>query len=202
MTYKTVIIHGSYGYPERNWFPWLKKEIENLGHRAIVPRFPTPESQNFENWKAIFLAEAGQLDETTILIGHSVGAGFILSLLDDLSSSHERLASSATTQIRAAFLIAGFTGTLGLPDYDGINATFVGRPFNWQGIKKHCQDFYVINGADDPYVPLEKGRRIADSLSVTHELIARGGHLNQDAGFTTFPLLFDKVLSILKEPHS
>ncbi len=192
-TYKTVIVHGSYGYPERNWFPWLKEEIEKLGHRAIVPRFPTPEGQNFENWKQIFLAQAGQLDDATILIGHSVGAGFILSLLDDLSTND---------RIRAAFLVAGFTGTLGLPDYDEINATFVGRSFNWQGIKQHCQDFFVINGSDDPYVPLEKGRQIADSLSVTHELIAGGGHLNQDAGFTTFPLLLDKVRSILKETHS
>ncbi len=194
-SFKTVIIHGSYGFPERNWFPWLKNEIENLGHKAIVPRFPTPEGQNFENWKRILLQEAGPLDASTILIGHSVGAGFILSLLDDAESM-------PLGPVRAAFLIAGFTGTLGLPDYDEINATFVGRSFDWPRIKEHCDEFFVINGDDDPYVPLEKGRQIADLLSVTHELITGGGHLNQDAGFTTFPQLMDKVRSIVMPPVS
>jgi hypothetical protein len=36
------IIHGSYGYPEENWFPWLKKELSKLGHRVFVPKFPIP----------------------------------------------------------------------------------------------------------------------------------------------------------------
>ena len=36
------IIHGTEGYPEENWFPWLKKELEQKGHIVFVPQFPTP----------------------------------------------------------------------------------------------------------------------------------------------------------------
>lgn len=185
--FRVVIIHGSYGFPERNWFPWLKMEVEKLGHEALVPKFPTPDGQEFSNWKSVLTKQVGALDDRTILIGHSVGAGFILSLLDEPDS----------VPIRAAFLVAGFTGTLGLPDYDGINATFVGRQFDWKRIKLQSKKFFVINGDDDPYVPLAKGRAIADSLNVHHELIAGGGHLNEETGFITFPMLLEKLQPML-----
>ena len=38
------IIHGSYGHPGENWFPWLKDELEKIGHRVCVPQFPCPKS--------------------------------------------------------------------------------------------------------------------------------------------------------------
>jgi predicted alpha/beta hydrolase family esterase len=96
-----VIIHGSYGYPERNWFPWLKQEIEKLGHNAIVPKFPTPDGQDFKNWKDTFYSEVSCLDDHAILVGHSTGAGFILSLLNEAD----------TVPIKAAFLVAGLWAT-------------------------------------------------------------------------------------------
>ena len=37
---RVVIIHGSYGKPEENWFPWLAEEVRKLGHSATVPTFP------------------------------------------------------------------------------------------------------------------------------------------------------------------
>ncbi|GAG44616.1 unnamed protein product, partial [marine sediment metagenome] len=33
----TLIIHGTYGHPKENWFPWLKEELEILGEKVYVP---------------------------------------------------------------------------------------------------------------------------------------------------------------------
>ena len=45
-----IIIHGTNGHPEKNWFPWLKNELDKLGHTVYIPQFPTPDGQNLANW--------------------------------------------------------------------------------------------------------------------------------------------------------
>ena len=37
---KIFIIHGSFGNPGENWFPWLKIQLVNCGHEVITPTFP------------------------------------------------------------------------------------------------------------------------------------------------------------------
>ena len=82
---KIFIIHGSYGNPNENWFPWLKKELEKEGHTVFVPKFSTPENQSLETWTLEFSKDYKRLvDEDSIFIGHSLGPAFILSLLGKL----------------------------------------------------------------------------------------------------------------------
>ena len=68
---KFFIIHGSYGNPNENWFPRLKKELEKEGCIVFIPEFPTPENQSLKNWMEIFNDfYLSKIDENTILIGH------------------------------------------------------------------------------------------------------------------------------------
>lgn len=182
--YRVVIIHGSFGSPEENWFPWLARQIDSLGYKVIVPRFPTPEGQNLDKWKEVFREQVGNVDEHTILIGHSVGVGFVLNLLED----------QAAVPITATFLVAGFLGELGLPEFDPIISTFVCKNFDWQRIKQNAGSITVLHGDNDPYASLAKGQEIADALSAPLTIVPGGGHLNSESGYSTFPLLERKLL--------
>ena len=96
---RAVIIHGTYGSADGNWFPWLASHVRELGHESAVPQFPTPTSQNLSSWLRVFDDQVGPLSSNTILVGHSLGVAFILRLL-------ERTADP----IAGAFLVAGFLG--------------------------------------------------------------------------------------------
>jgi hypothetical protein len=182
---KILIVHGSFAAPNSNWFPWAKKTLEQQGHRVIVPKFPTPEGQSLESWFAVFEREFGALDAETILIGHSVGVGFILNILE-----------RAKVRVRAAFLIAGFLGELGLPDYDKVNASFVREDLDFKLIRENSEQFFIISGDNDPYVPAAKGQELSRALGTPSLIVAGGGHLNTESGYSDFPYLLQKILKL------
>ena len=174
------IIHGAYGNPEENWFPWLKKELES--HTVFVPRFPTPEDQTLDNWMDVFKEYIDKIDGETIFVGHSLGPAFILSVLEKLN-----------VQVKASFFVSGFTGLLGNPQFDEINKTFVDKDFDWEKIKNNCKQFYLFHSDNDPYVPLEKGKELGEKVDSEIILIEGAGHFNTQAGFTKFPQLLELI---------
>lgn len=174
------IIHGAYGNPQENWFLWLKKELENLGHTVIVPQFPTPENQTLENWMKIFSRYENNIHEDTIMIGHSVGVAFILDFL-----------SQKEQHIKAAFFIAGFFEPLENPAFDTLNNTFINKPFDWKKIRQHSKRFFVYHADNDPYVPLKHGEALAKKLHVKLILVKNAGHFNTRSGYTQFPELLE-----------
>ena len=62
-----IILHGSFGSKDGNWFPWLKEQLEDKNLKVDVPQMPVGVgSQNFDNWSD----ELNKLDinENTIII--------------------------------------------------------------------------------------------------------------------------------------
>lgn len=166
------------GSPDGNWFRSIATSLDQAGFDTYVPQFPTPDGQDLENWMSRFAGTVGTLDEQSLLIGHSVGAVFVMRLLERLERP-----------VRAAVLVAGFIGPLGLPEYDQLNSSFVSAPFQWDKIRAHAKDIICISGDADPYVPAQHGLEIANRLNVEPVVIEGGGHLNAESGFTSFPQL-------------
>lgn len=187
MKQNIILIHGAYGHPKENWFPWLKTELEKLGCNIIIPRFPTPEGQNLDNWMRILNKYNEYFDSDTILVGHSIGPALILRKLEILEEP-----------VKASFLVAGCIGKLGIDDFDKINASFFENPFDWNEIKKNSKHFFVYHSDNDPYVPLEMGKELANKLGVEVILVKGGGHLNEKVGYTKFPLILEDIKKLIK----
>ena len=179
------IIHGSFGSPEENWFPWLKGELEKLGVKVFVPRFPTPEGQSPKAWMNVFEEFKASVDGETIFAGHSLGPAFILNILEKLGRP-----------VKACFFVAGFLGKLGNPEFDKINKSFTEREFDWKKIKKNGGKFFVFYSDNDPYVPKEKALELAGHLGVKPVLVKNAGHFNEKAGYKKFQLLFEQMKRI------
>lgn len=183
-----AIIHGTEGHPEENWFPWLQTQLESMGVMVSVPALPTPAGQNLESWRAAFAAKVDDRAPVSVLVGHSIGASFAL-----------RLAESSETAYSGLFLASAVLGTLGLPQFDDLNSSFVQSTFDWEQIRAHSDKIFVYHGDDDPYVPESMGRRVADETGGKFELIANGGHLNAAAGFEKFEQLLGDLRGVVAE---
>ena len=178
-----IIIHGIYGHPDENWFPWLKEELEAKGHEVIIPKFPTPINQSREKWLEALSKYEGKITEDTIMIGHSLGAPFILNYLEQ-----------SNKKIKAAFFVAGYHKLLNNEFYE-LNKTFVYKEFNWEKIKKNCGKFFVIASDNDEYIPLETNKELAKILNAGLTVIHNGGHLNKKAGFVKLPIILKMIES-------
>ncbi|MBR9763641.1 MAG: alpha/beta fold hydrolase [Rhodobacteraceae bacterium] len=181
---RVIILHGAHGGPDTNWFPDLHQQLEARGLEVLRPRFPTPEGQSLAAWLEVHdRAVAGLPPAAEILVGHSLGAAFAL-----------RLAERRDRPLAGLFLVAGFLGALGLPDYDPINASFFETAPDWthlrdmKGPAAHCW------AADnDPYVPLERSQELARQLDSPLTLVPGGGHLGSE--YREFPQVRDAVLA-------
>ena len=63
---RVVLIHGAYGSPQENWFPWLVAKLREQGLDTYVPAFPTPEGQNLAAWKEIFDDDVPDFDPLNV----------------------------------------------------------------------------------------------------------------------------------------
>ncbi len=180
------IIHGSWGSPSENWFPWLKSELEKSGCRVFVPKFPTPKNQRLEIWLGILKRYDKHLDEDSIMIGHSMGCSLIPRKLELLNKS-----------IKAAFLVGGFTKDLWNSKYRDILDTFLDKPFGWRKIKKSAKYFEIYQSDNDPYIPISMGREIAEKLGGKFIIVKNAGHFNEESGYVRFRQILENVKKTL-----
>ena len=180
MTEKTIILHGSFGSCEGNWFPWLKKELEEKGKQVIVPQMPVGVgNQNYENWAHVL--DSLEIDSYTTIIAHSIAPVFVCKYLIQKQISVQKL-----------IFVCGFNQYLGIdPDYDTVNEPMYTD--HLEDIKKYCSLIICFYSDNDPYVPYEVEKEFADTVSHEQHVIAGGGHLNAESGYTEF----SKLLTVL-----
>ena len=181
------IFHGTEGYPEENWFPWLKEKLESMGHKVFVPQFPSPPVMpaKISEWFDVLKGYEQYINEDTILVGHSLGGVFTLKILEKLEHS-----------VKAVFFIGTPIGVRPILNYDR-DSSFSGFNFDWPIIKSKSKNFVVFQSDDDPYVSLGNGKELARELGIELSFIPNAGHFNKKAGYTKFDELLTRIASIL-----
>ena len=181
---RIILIHGAYGNPNENWFPHVYENFAD-SHELIAPTLPTPEGQTLKTWMSIVETQVLPFRDTDIIIGHSIGAALALRMLEKHNTQ--------TGSITATALVSSFMSLLDNDAFDPLNETFVSAECDWQTIKQRTGQVEVWHGDNDPYVPIELGRNIADRLQARFTTVENGGHINEEAGFTKFHPLIEFV---------
>jgi uncharacterized protein len=175
------IIHGSFGSPFGNWFPWLRNLIEESGSKCFVPNFPSPDNQSFEAWGNILdgYLKSGLIDNRTVFFCHSSGCPFLVKYI-----------SQRNIEIKKTVFVSGFNRfKSGMDEFDKINTGLFFDEKSQLGFLKNCTDRVCYFSDNDPYLPIEVLRSFATVVDARSNLVNGGRHLNTEAGYLSFDLL-------------
>jgi len=199
-----VIIHGSFGNPRENWFPYLKKELEKRKQKVFAPEFPvddwdefsqTGKAQNLKkqsltNWLNTFAKIVPQLpkNEPFCFVAHSLGPVFTLHAVQTFD-----------LKLDVAIFVAPFLEKLhSLWQIDTANETFYKTDFDFADLRKRIPHSYAIYSENDPYVKPKYVENFANKMGSEKIQITDGGHFNTEAGFTTFPQVLELCTNWMK----
>jgi len=179
---RVIIVHGFTGNPDKNWFPWLKKELETADREieVLVPAMPDPEHPLLPAWLSHLTQIASPPDEHLYFVGHSLGCIAILRYLERLPASQV---------VGGAVLVAGFSQPIAIEETDN----FFNPSLDYENVRCSVQKIVAINSDNDPHVPLAQGKILQDRLGADLLIYPNGGHLNEKSGFTAFPLVLEQL---------
>ena len=194
-----IIIHGTMGCPDENWFLWAQKEIAKIigceRYEVLTPHLPyivgNNEFQGYDLWKQIMMvyAKAGLINEDTIFIGHSLGPVFIYRFLYETK-----------IKVKAVISVSGKNNNwLNIRAFDDYNFDFY---CDWSILKeasKYAKYRYAYYSDCDPYIPLINCKKFANATQSEEILIKNGGHINAAAGYKKFPQLLPLIRKIVKQ---
>lgn len=161
-----------------NWLPWLQKQLCARGILAQTPEMPTPYKPDYKAWSELF--ERFEINENTILVGHSMGGGFLLRWL----SEHTEV------KVDKVALVAPWLDT-----EDRLKSTFFGFALD-QNLANHCESMTIFNSDNDMErinLTIDLCKRSLKNVNFI-ELKGRGHFLEKHMGTAKFPELLQQLL--------
>lgn len=136
-----ILLHGFTGAPDKNFFPWLYKELVSKGYEVEVPALPDTDDPDV-NKQADFVAKSCKIGPNTIILGHSLGSAVGLKIAEN-------------AQIRGLVLAAGFAQP-GFKDKERPFEKKFDWKFDFEKIKANVGEAILLRAKNDTAVPVER----------------------------------------------
>lgn len=178
---RVVLLHGNGGGKGTdNWFPYVKKHLEESGFECVAPDLPDPVLARAKYWFPYF-DNVLKLGKNDIVVGHSSGALAILKYAE----AH---------RLGASVFVGVYYTDLGYEDEK--KSGYFDTPWKWNDIKNNQEWSAIFASEDDPYIPIEEPQFIRDKLGSEYIELPNRGHFG---GHTNPMLEFPELLEFLKD---
>ena len=164
--------------PRVSWLNTLDTAL-GQGFDVFTPRMPSGDNAQYAQWASWFSRIMTALDRPVVLVGHSLGAMFLVKYLSEQETGHD---------IQGLLLVAG--------RYDDPKCTHPHTSFTLEGdvssLTKKAERVVFFHSADDPVVPYESFERFRTAAPNADFLAFEGrGHFLDDP--------FPELISVIKE---
>lgn len=177
-----LILHGIMGRSGENWGQWLHDKLISNSYSVLMPTLSNADHPSRKKWLAEISNFMMELGQDTVIVAHSLAVTSSLDFLEETGHT-----------VKGFVSISGFADDYGLE----LNSYFLReKTIKFDQVNENVGEAIVFYGDNDPYVPQDSLRLLADNLKVVPVVIPGGGHLNTAAGFTKFPKLLEAILSI------
>ena len=184
---RIFIIHGWDFNPKINWYPWLKKELENKNYKVIVPEMPNTSEPKIIEWVAHLKKIVGNLDENTYFVGHSMGCQTIMRYLEK---------ENYKGKIGKIVFVAGWFNLDNLEgeEVEEIAKPWLNTPINLDKVKQKINKLVVFLSSNEPYNCLEENSKIfKEKLNAKIIVLKNKGHFTEDEGVTKIPEILEEL---------
>jgi uncharacterized protein len=183
---RAFLIHGWGGNSQKDFFPWLKPQLEKLGYEVHVPDMPNTENPAIGPWVSKLSEIVGTPDRNTYFVGHSIGCQTILRYLETIK-----------IPVGGAVFVAGWFNLENL-ESDAerkIAKPWIETPINTAKVRSVLPLSTLIISENDPYNCLEENKRKFAEIMTKGIVMPFSGHFNPEDGYTEFPLVVQELQS-------
>lgn len=180
---QVVIVHGWDSSPSSNWFPWLKKKLEEQGALVTVPEMPSPALPQVVEWVECLNQKVSK-ERDVFFVGHSLGCIAIVHYLSQYGRG---------ISCKGSVFVAGFSGNIQNP----ATANFYRQSIDFNQVRRFGGKATAIFSEDDPVVSLERARVFAENIEAKAVVVTGFRHFVGSEGVTELPMVFDELSNIM-----
>lgn len=177
MNKSALILHAWLETPDKQWYLWLKKELETQGYTVYLPEIPTMNTNAPDLVTQMnFIEKNVPLTNDMLIFAHSLGCLLAMRLAEKYECSK-------------LFLVAGW-------DFDDLTVehqSFWRNKIDHAKITKNAKEIVCFSSDNDYYLSLFQSESLAQRLTATFILVKGAGHFTEKNGITKIPEILPYV---------
>ncbi len=191
---KVYIVPDYQATSNDHWYPWLSRQLKNVGVDSKRIMLANPFQPDLEEWQQNLKLHIPHLDEHTFLVAHGLSGLSVLSFLQQHYLQQHR-------KTGGVILVSAFDTPL--VAWSELNKMLQATRLDLNNLPYSYKRAVMLISSNDPFVPAPVSLRLAHSLNAQIFEIKKAGHFNKCDGFTEFPQLLEIIkLCLANEPQN